>query len=81
MKEIASLTPSYGGITYDRLEGEGLLWPCPSTDHPGTKFLHKDGFVRGKGLFHAIEFIPPDESVDEEFPFWLTTGRVFAHYH
>ena len=81
MKEIASLTPSYGGITYDRLEGEGLQWPCPTTDHPGTKFLHKDGFARGKGLFHAIEFIPPDESVDEEYPFWLTTGRVFAHFH
>ena len=81
MEEIASLTPSYGGITYDRLEGEGLQWPCPDTDHPGTKFLHKDGIVRGKGLFHAIEYKPPAETVDDEFPFWLSTGRVFAHYH
>jgi formate dehydrogenase alpha subunit len=81
MEEIASLTPSYGGITYDRLEGDGLQWPCPDTDHEGTKFLHKGNFVRGKGLFHAIEYKPPAEAVDDEFPFWLTTGRVFAHYH
>ncbi|EFK05929.1 formate dehydrogenase, alpha subunit [delta proteobacterium NaphS2] len=81
MDEIASLTPSYGGISYDRLEGEGIQWPCPDKDHPGTKFLHKDAFARGKGLFHAITYQPPDEVVDEEYPFWLTTGRVFAHYH
>ena len=81
MKEIASVTPSYGGITYERLEGEGLQWPCPTEDHPGTKFLHKGNFVRGKGLFHAIEYKPPAEVVDDDFPFWLTTGRVFAHYH
>ncbi len=81
MREIAGVTPSYGGITYDRLEGEGLQWPCPDTKHPGTRFLHKDAFARGKGLFHAIEYKPPAETVDEEYPFWLTTGRVYAHYH
>ena len=81
MDEIAALTPSYGGISFDRLEGEGLQWPCPDKDHPGTKFLHKDVFARGKGLFHAIGYQPPAEVVDEEYPFWLTTGRVFAHYH
>ena len=81
MDEIASVTPSYGGISFDRLEGEGLQWPCPDKDHPGTKFLHKDAFARGKGLFHAINYQPPAEVVDEEYPFWLTTGRVFAHYH
>ena len=81
MNEIADLTPSYGGIRYDRLEGEGLQWPCPDTEHPGTKFLHQNGFARGKGLFHAIEFKPPAEIVNDEYPFWLTTGRVFAHYH
>ena len=81
MKEIAGLTPSYGGITYDRLEGEGLQWPCPSPDHPGTKFLHKDRFVKGKGLFHAVKYKPPAETVDEEYPLWLTTGRVYVHYH
>ena len=51
MQEIASLTPSYGGISYDRLEGDGLQWPCPDRNHPGTKFLHKDVFARGKGTF------------------------------
>ena len=81
MREIASLTPSYGGISYDRLEGEGLQWPCPTPEHSGTKFLHKDMFVRGKGLFHAVEHQPPAEVVDEEYPLWLTTGRVHAHYH
>lgn len=81
MKEISTLTPSYGGITYQRLEGEGLAWPCPNTDHPGTKFLHKDKFARGLGLFHAIEYQPPAEVVDDEYPFWLSTGRVHVHYH
>ena len=81
MKEIASVTPSYGGITYERLEGDGLQWPCPNEEHPGTKFLHKDKFVRGQGLFHGIEYKAPAETVDDEFPFWFTTGRVFAHYH
>jgi len=81
MKEIATVTPSYGGITYERLEGEGLQWPCTDVDHPGTPFLHKDAFARGKGLFHAIEYQPPAETVDEEYPYWLTTGRLYAHYH
>jgi formate dehydrogenase major subunit len=81
MKEISTLTPSYGGITYERLQGEGLAWPCPGKDHPGTKFLHKDKFARGLGLFHAIEYQPPAEVVDDEYPFWLSTGRVHVHYH
>lgn len=81
-KEIAGLTPSYAGITYERLEGQGIQWPCPSPEHPGTPFLHKDGkFTRGKGLFHAIEYKPPAEVVDDEYPFWMTTGRLYAHYH
>ncbi len=80
--EIASLTPSYGGISYERLEGVGLQWPCPTREHPGTPFLHKDGkFTRGKGLFHAITYNPPAEVIDDEYPFWMTTGRVYAHYH
>jgi formate dehydrogenase alpha subunit len=81
MKEISALTPSYGGITYERLQGDGLAWPCPEKEHPGTKFLHKDKFARGLGLFHAIEYQPPAEVVDEEFPFWLSTGRVHVHFH
>ena len=81
-KEITELTPSYAGITYERIEGIGIQWPCLSLEHPGTPFLHKDGkFTRGKGLFHAIEYKPPAEVVDDEYPFWMTTGRVYAHYH
>ncbi len=81
MEEVSKVTPSYGGITFDRLDGDGLLWPCPTAEHPGTKFLHQGKFSRGLGLFHAIEFKPPAEVVDAEFPFWLSTGRVHVHYH
>lgn len=81
MREIASVTPSYTGISYERLEGDGLQWPCPTIEHPGTKFLHKDRFTRGKGLFHPIEYTPPDEVTDCDYPFWLTTGRTYVHYH
>ena len=80
--EIADLTPKhYGGMTYERLGIDGLAWPCPSKDHPGTPFLHKDRFVRGKGKFHAIHYQPPAESPDEEYPYFLTTGRMFSHFH
>ena len=81
MEEIASLTPSYGGIRYERLEGLGLQWPCPTTDHPGTPFLHKDRFTRGKGKFHVTPYMPPPEVPDQDYPFLLTTGRVLYHYH
>jgi len=80
-EEIAQLTPSYGGITYDRIQGEGLQWPCHNADHPGTRFLHQGRFARGKGLFHTVEHKPPAETVDGEYPFQLTTGRLHVHYH
>jgi formate dehydrogenase major subunit len=79
--EIAAVTPSYGGLSYARLETGGIPWPCPSEDHPGTPVLHKGKFTRGKGLFHAIEYRPPEEMIDDEFPLQLTTGRFFPHYH
>lgn len=81
MEEIARLTPSYAGITYERLQGDGLQWPCPNREHPGTRFLHQGRFTRGKGLFTPIEYKPSAEVVDEEYPFWLTTGRIHVHYH
>jgi len=81
MEEVASVTPSYGGIKYNRLEGQGLCWPCPNEEHPGTAFLHSDKFTRGLGLFHAVEYKPPAEVVDDEYPLWLSTGRVPAQYH
>ncbi len=79
--EIGMVTPSYAGMDYERLAKGGIQWPCPTKEHPGTKFLHKDRFVRGKGLFHAIEWIPPAEPTDTEYPFLLTTGRVLYQYH
>jgi formate dehydrogenase alpha subunit len=79
--EIRFLTPSYAGITYARLAAKGLQWPCPTEDHPGTVFLHKDRFTRGKGAFTAIDYKPPAEVVDQDYPMWLSTGRTFVHYH
>ena len=79
--ELASVTPSYAGISYDRIEDEGLQWPCPTPEHPGTPILHGAQFTRGKGLFHAIDWNPPAEVADAEYPMYLTTGRVLYHYH
>ena len=80
--EIARLTEnSYGGMTYERLGINGLQWPCPSQSHPGTPYLHKEGFARGKGKFHAIDYKAPAELACEDYPFLLTTGRMFAHFH
>ncbi len=81
MREIAEVTPSYRGITYDRIEVNGIHWPCLSMDHPGTPRLHEEQFSRGLGLFHAVEYIPPDELPDSEYPLYLTTGRILYHYH
>ena len=81
MDEIASLTPSYGGISYARLDERGIQWPCPDADHPGTPYLHKERFVRGKGKFHVTPYVPPPEMPDGEYPFILTTGRMLYHYH
>lgn len=79
--EIASLTPIYHGISYRRLEGWGIQWPCPSEDHPGTPYLHKGKFTRGKGKFIPARYRPPDELPSKEYPFVLTTGRVYFHWH
>lgn len=79
--EIVALSPIYGGITYDRLTGDGLQWPCTDADHPGTKYLHGTQFTRGKGKFHPVQFIAPEELPDEEYPYILTTGRMLQHWH
>jgi len=79
--EMRKLTPSYAGITYERLEENGLQWPCPALDHPGTPYLHKGKFSRGLGKFHVIEHTGPAETPDAEFPLMLTTGRILYHYH
>jgi formate dehydrogenase alpha subunit len=82
-REMSGLTPSYAGMTYERLGLDGLAWPCPDPAHPGTPFLHRDRFLRegGKARFHGIPHIDPAEMPDADYPFFLTTGRMFAHYH
>jgi len=81
MEEIAEVTPLYGGISFDRLEKETLQWPCPNTDHPGTRYLHQDAFARGKGLFKPAEYRAGAELPDSDYPYLLTTGRILYHYH
>jgi predicted molibdopterin-dependent oxidoreductase YjgC len=79
--EMAKITPSYSGINYERIEKEGLHWPCPTREHPGTAILHTTQFTRGKGQFFSISFVPPAEKTDSEYPLTLTTGRLLYHYH
>ncbi len=80
-EEIRTVTPAYAGITYRRLEAGGIQWPCPTEDHPGTVFLHKDRFARGLGAFFAIEHKDPAEMPDADYPLYLTTGRLLYQYH
>ncbi|NYB50958.1 MAG: formate dehydrogenase subunit alpha [Methanobacteriaceae archaeon] len=81
--EIRKLTPSYAGISYSRLDREGIQWPCVNNDHDGTVFLHQDRFPtsNGKGNLIPLEYKPSAELPDDEFPFILTTGRKLCHYH
>jgi formate dehydrogenase major subunit len=80
--EISSLAPQLCGIKYFRLKRDGLQWPCPDEDHPGTRFLHKDGrFTSDRGKFTPVDWTPPAEVPDEEYPFVLSTGRRLSHYH
>jgi predicted molibdopterin-dependent oxidoreductase YjgC len=82
MAEIALLTPSYAGISHQRLEnGDQLYWPVKDLHHPGTPILHVGQFARGKGRFAPIEHIPQAELPNDEYPFVLNTGRVLYHWH
>lgn len=82
MQEIAAVTPSYAGISHQRLEaGERLQWPVKDASHPGTPILHVGQFSRGKGRFMPIEHVPPAELPDDEYPMLLSTGRVLYHWH
>lgn len=80
--EMAALTPPFAGISYERLEGDGILWPCPTPDHPGTPYLHGE-LWEGKqtAYFRPVGYAPPAEEPDEAFPLLLTTGRRLAAYH
>jgi formate dehydrogenase major subunit/formate dehydrogenase alpha subunit len=82
MVEISALTPSYAGVSHERLErGDRLQWPVTDDAHPGTPILHVGRFTRGKGRFHVVEHLPPQEIPDAEYPLMLTTGRVLYHWH
>ncbi len=82
MDEIASLTPSFGGISHRRLDKEGgLQWPCLDKNHPGTPILHVGKFARGLGWLYPAEYVPSAELPDEEYPFILMTGRILYHYN
>ena len=81
MDEISSVTPSYAGISYKRLENGGIQWPCLDENHPGTKYLHKAAIARGKGLFMPAEYTESAELPDKEYPYIFTTGRILYHYH
>ncbi|MDZ4170545.1 MAG: formate dehydrogenase subunit alpha [Methanobacteriaceae archaeon] len=82
-QEMAQLTPIYHGINYDRLEKEGIQWPCPDKNHPGTPILHQERFntPSGLGKFHALEYKPSAEVSSEKYPLILTTGRSLYQYH
>jgi len=79
--EMGALVPEYRGITYDRLEQDGLQWPAPDESHPGTPFLFAETFPPGRAKFHALQYQPSSEQPSVEYPFILTTGRVLYHWH
>ena len=82
MDEIAALTPTFSGITYQRLAAEGSIqWPCTKEQPNGTPTMHVDSFVRGKGYFAVTEYVATDEKVNKRFPFLLTTGRILSQYN
>lgn len=81
LAEMGRLVPEYAGITYDRIEHEGLQHPVWDARHPGTPVLFEGTFPRGRAKFHPLAFRPAAETPDREFPFFLTTGRVLEHWH
>jgi len=81
MSEVSGLVPQYAGVTYEALEPYGLQWPVPSRGHPGTKRLYTNGFPRGKADLVPVEWSPPSEWISNDYPFILTTGRSYYHWH
>ncbi len=80
-REIGQAWPALAGMSYARLEDGGLQWPCPTPEHPGTPYLFKGGFPRGKGRFTLVKYKPSVEETDQDYPFILTTGRQLFQYH
>ncbi|HAJ75046.1 MAG TPA: formate dehydrogenase subunit alpha, partial [Gammaproteobacteria bacterium] len=82
MDEIAALTPTFQGVSYDRLEEQGSIqWPCNDAAPSGTPTMHVNEFVRGQGYFAITEFVATDEKVNRRFPLLLTTGRILSQYN
>ena len=83
MHEIATVTPSWAGVTYERLEGAGLQYPVPRAGHPGTAFLFDDAFptADGRATFVPVEYTDPVELPDDDYPFVMNTGRQLYHWH
>jgi len=82
MDEVAQLTPTFAGVSYDKLDALGSLqWPCNAQAPEGTPIMHVDRFVRGKGKFMVTEFVPTDERTGPRFPLILTTGRILSQYN
>ena len=79
--EMAALNPLYAGLNYDRIDADGLQWPCRTPDDPGTVFLHDGTFSHGKGIFQPIVFRPQKEEPDDDYPLILSTGRTLFHYN
>ncbi len=80
--EMAFLTPDFQGITHERIAREdGVHWPCPTSDHPGTPYLFSDTFPSGKGQLTPLSYRPSSELPDNDYPFVLSTGRVLYHWH
>ena len=83
MAEIASLTPTFAGVSYEKIERLGSVqWPCnANTAEAGTSIMHIDKFVRGKGRFLPTQYVPTDEKITRKFPLILTTGRILSQYN
>src|SRR4029079_1425896 len=79
--ELADLCPNWYGIRYPRLEPDGIQWPCSEAGHPGAPYLHSPAPALGKGRFFPVEYQPPIEPTDSEYPFILSTGRTLYHYN
>jgi predicted molibdopterin-dependent oxidoreductase YjgC len=80
--EIAAVTPIMAGISYERIDQEGIQWPCPTNDHPGTStfFLNRFNTPSGRVILNPVDYVPQNEKATAEYPFLLNTGRILYHY-
>lgn len=81
LREMASVNKDYAGVTYERIEKVGLIYPVPDVNHPGTPTLFKETFPSARGKFHPLDYVAVKEMPDDEYPFILTTGRLLEHWH